>query len=101
MGYTAPEIAYPSNLRNEEQFPSDIWSVGCVIFATLAGISPYPAADLLPKPDATADPFPTDWLEFQGVSALGVELIQSLVQVDWKKRPTATMALQHRWLLLV
>lgn len=104
-GYTAPEVAADTGGLEQndkrKRFSSDIWSVGCVIFATLAGISPYPMKDSLPKPDGNDDAFPVDLLEYLQVSALGIEFIKSLVQVNWENRPTATMALEHRWLLTV
>lgn len=108
-GYTAPEVVYgdvpDTNLseydREHFRFSSDIWSVGCVIFATLTGMSPYPTDNLIPKDDRNNNAFRRDLLEYLEVSALGIEFIQSLVEVDWVKRPTARMALEHRWLLLV
>lgn len=96
-GYMAPEIFGP---EGGEYGPKvDIWSLGCVIFATLAGESPYPTPEELPKPTGDDARFPTKKLERNGVSVLGIEFIKGLVQVKADMRPTANKALDHRWLL--
>lgn len=74
---------------------ADLWSVGCVIFATLTGHSPYPDNKLV----ATDGGFPRDMLEYNEVSDLGIEFIMSLVKVVSKERLSAGAALEHKWLL--
>lgn len=92
----APEVVYTTSSGYD--LKADIWSLGCVIFATLTGRSPY-NSDKLPKPYGNDGAFPSDLLEYHEVSELGIEFIKSLVRVDSKARPTAQSALGHRWLL--
>lgn len=96
-GYMAPEIFVPQG--GKYGFKVDIWSLGCVIFATLTGESPYPTPEDLPKPTGDDTGFPTKQLELNGVSALGIKFIKGLVQVKADMRPTANRALDDRWLL--
>lgn len=105
-GYMAPEVIAqrngktmptPSSATDMLNYAPDLWSVGCLIFATLTGTSPYPD-DIIPDNDKK---FPTEILQYHEVSELGIKFIQSLVKVDRAKRMTAKMALEHRWLLLV
>lgn len=110
QGYKAPEVIRrdvflfddekktASPVNNNLNYAPDMWSVGCVIFATLTGESPYPNDLPIPENDAG---FPTDILQYHEVSELGINFIKSLVMVDSAKRMTAKTALEHRWLLLV
>ncbi|KAL0632999.1 Calcium/calmodulin-dependent protein kinase type I [Maublancomyces gigas] len=105
QGYMAPEVIRRGNGKaisspgiDKLNYAPDMWSVGCIIFATLTGKSPYPNDTLIPEND---DRFPTDILQYNEVSELGIKFIKSLVTVDMTKRLTAKMALEDRWLLLV
>lgn len=76
---------------------ADIWSLGCVIHATMTGQSPYPTFDTLPSASGGPVTFPSARLEYNGVSKLGIEFVKYLVAVDVKTRPTAARALKHNW----
>lgn len=95
-GYMAPEVFNETD--DGYGLKADIWSLGCVIFATLTGRSPY-ISEKLPKPTGNDDAFPSDLLQYHEVSELGIQFIKGLVKVDPNARPSAKMALTHRWLL--
>lgn len=120
-GYMAPEVVkytrrrsveekYGPNASEEEKksvkeeheglhqaitVMADIWSVGCVVFAMLTGHSPSPGHKLL---NDDGD-FPTETLQYNEVSVLGIEFIKKLVKVRRQDRMTALQALDDRWLL--
>lgn len=74
---------------------ADLWSVGCVIFATLTGHSPYPDDKLV----VNDNDFPREMLEYNEVSDLGIQFIMQLVKVASEERMSAEVALDHPWLL--
>lgn len=92
-GYTAPEV-----YANEGySIPSDMWSLGVIIFATMGGRFPYKNTEpraLANEARTTTLYFPSSW---KTISPLAKDFIKRLLTVDPAKRMTAAQALEHPW----
>ncbi|GAU96482.1 hypothetical protein RvY_07919 [Ramazzottius varieornatus] len=93
--YLAPE-ALSRNKRYNRLL--DMWSVGIIIYVTLAGVFPFheneDLADQIRNPRFM---FPKDpWAE---ISAAAVDLIKHLLVLEIKNRYTVYKAAQHNWFL--
>lgn len=96
-GYVAPEILerVPYNTQ------CDLWSLGVIVYILLGGYSPFEEQSqevLFRKIRAGSYVFHE---EFWGpVSEDAKDLIRCLLNIDPKKRLTATTALQHPWMTM-
>ncbi|KAL4447878.1 hypothetical protein ABPG75_005097 [Micractinium tetrahymenae] len=102
-------VMAPEVVRCRYSFPADLWSVGILAYLLLTGRLPYPFWERLyvQKKPVTADEMHREIrsaeLDFRSppwdtLSDDARDLVQSLLQRDEAKRPTAEQALQHRWL---
>jgi len=80
---------------------SDIWSLGVVLYQLLSGKAPFKGKCVLDLAQNVLDvPDQIPWLNtMKGLSQSTKELIQSMLQKDPSKRPTADELLAHTWLL--
>lgn len=93
--YLAPE-ALTRNKRYNRLL--DMWSVGIIIYVSLAGVFPFREnEDLADQIKNAAFLFPADpWAE---ISEAAIDLVKHLVVVEIKNRFTVYKAAQHRWFL--
>jgi len=90
--YCAPEVA---NKKPYNGFRADIWSLGVVLYATLFGTFPFSSNSLKRLRMGWAVPIPFDLPE---VSFEAKTLIQRMLHVDPKKRPTIEEIANDEWL---
>jgi len=94
-GYVAPEVLRGKGYGKEV----DMWSVGVILYILLCGFPPFydDNVQVLFEQILSGhfDFPPTYWA---GVSESAKDLIRKLLNVDPKKRLTATQALDHPWL---
>jgi len=94
-GYVAPEVLRGKGYGKEV----DLWSVGVIMYILLCGFPPFydDNVQVLFEQILSGhfDFPPTYWA---GVSDSAKDLIRKLLNVDPKKRLTATQALEHPWL---
>ncbi|KAK6310163.1 hypothetical protein J4Q44_G00200440 [Coregonus suidteri] len=94
-----PEFAAPELIQGTPvSLSTDVWSAGVLAYVMLSGVSPFLDESLeetcvnICKLDFC---FPEDY--FQGVSQAARDFINSTLQQDPRKRPSATTCLQHPW----
>uniref|UniRef100_A0A8C7WL56 non-specific serine/threonine protein kinase n=1 Tax=Oncorhynchus mykiss TaxID=8022 RepID=A0A8C7WL56_ONCMY len=94
-----PEFAAPELIQGTAvSLSTDVWSAGVLAYVMLSGVSPFLDESLeetcvnICKLDFC---FPEDY--FQGVSQAARDFISSTLQQDPRKRPIATICLQHPW----
>ncbi|CAB1346631.1 unnamed protein product [Coregonus sp. 'balchen'] len=94
-----PEFAAPELIQGTAvSLSTDVWSAGVLAYVMLSGVSPFLDESLeetcvnICKLDFC---FPEDY--FQGVSQAARDFISSTLQQDPRKRPSATICLQHPW----
>jgi len=90
-GYTAPEIL-EKGIATEK---SDIFSCGIILYYMLSGKIPYASINSV----EIENEINYDELKKLGVSEKAIELIKTLTNSDPDKRPTASKALQNKWIL--
>ena len=94
-GYCAPEILK----RKGYDSAVDLWSCGVILYILLCGFPPF-ADDNLRVLFQTIEKgkydFPSPW--WDAISKEAKNLVQVLLVVDPAARPTATQALDHKWL---
>ena len=92
-GYMAPEVRARGRGGDGDGYTerADMWSVGCVCHLLLSG-APLAAAAVTAAPPGLTDEV---WTR---VSTDGRAFVRALLHPDPAARPTATEALQHRWL---
>eukprot|EP00271_Cylindrocystis_brebissonii_P003682 TRINITY_DN1492_c1_g1_i1.p1 TRINITY_DN1492_c1_g1~~TRINITY_DN1492_c1_g1_i1.p1 ORF type:complete len:506 (-),score=88.59 TRINITY_DN1492_c1_g1_i1:1473-2990(-) len=104
--YMAPEVVRcrPSSVKSSTVSTygaeCDIWSVGCIMYTLLCGSPPFRGAGPSPKdtfkailkgePDVLSHPWPY-------ISGPGKALVSWMLELDPKRRPTVTQALNHPW----
>ncbi len=90
--YAAPEVI---NKVPYNGYAADIWSLGVVLYVILAGCLPFDEENLVQLFEkVTAGEFTMPmWL-----SEESQEILQSMLQVDPSKRPTAKELLGHAWM---
>jgi len=95
-GYVAPEI-----LKNQgyDSGAVDLWSAGVILYILLCGFPPFYEEELPALFEqilhARYD-FPSPW--WDKISKDAKDLVQKLLELDPKKRLTATQVLQHPWI---
>uniref|UniRef100_A0A8C8J1T2 non-specific serine/threonine protein kinase n=1 Tax=Oncorhynchus tshawytscha TaxID=74940 RepID=A0A8C8J1T2_ONCTS len=94
-----PEFAAPELIQGTAvSLSTDVWSAGVLAYVMLSGVSPFLDESLeetcvnICKLDFC---FPEDY--FQGVSQAARDFISSTLLQDPRKRPIATVCLQHPW----
>ncbi|XP_050698180.1 obscurin-like isoform X5 [Eriocheir sinensis] len=93
--YTAPEVL----LENKAHPSSDIWSLGVVIYALLAGRSAFGGVDEEDTKDNIRNvSFKCEYLN-PGLSQELVRLIMLIFKRDPCKRPTVEECWDHKWLV--
>eukprot|EP01119_Soliformovum_irregulare_P010550 TRINITY_DN2600_c0_g1_i1.p1 TRINITY_DN2600_c0_g1~~TRINITY_DN2600_c0_g1_i1.p1 ORF type:complete len:277 (+),score=77.72 TRINITY_DN2600_c0_g1_i1:102-932(+) len=90
--YCAPEV---SNNKPYNGFRADIWSLGVVLYAVLFGTFPFSSSSLKRIRMGWAVPIPFD---IPDVSFEAKALIQRMLNVDPKKRPTIEEIANDEWL---
>lgn len=75
---------------------SDIWACGCVLYKAIAGSYPFKSFPASRSVELRPPDFETPhWID---LSELGINFIQSLLDLDPDRRPSAANALQHKWM---
>jgi serine/threonine protein kinase len=103
----APELMGLGNDDDDDESkPSythavDIWALGVISFVMLTGDLPFLASDWRPlrKYVQGKDPFPSDALLAQAVSAEGCAWIESCMAPKSSDRPSAGFSRRHGWLM--
>mmetsp|Transcript_87708 Transcript_87708/g.183365 ORF Transcript_87708/g.183365 Transcript_87708/m.183365 type:complete len:583 (-) Transcript_87708:334-2082(-) len=93
--YMAPEVLNKPTYSEK----CDLWSCGCMLFIMLAGYAPFHGkteSETLKMVRSAPLDFRADY--WNKVSKEAVDLVQSLIQRDIKKRLTAAQALSHPWM---
>eukprot|EP01102_Stenamoeba_stenopodia_P008949 TRINITY_DN2619_c0_g1_i1.p1 TRINITY_DN2619_c0_g1~~TRINITY_DN2619_c0_g1_i1.p1 ORF type:complete len:443 (+),score=130.49 TRINITY_DN2619_c0_g1_i1:195-1523(+) len=94
-GYVAPEVLQAQGYG----FEVDMWSIGVITYILLCGFPPFYAEELPELFEQILKAQYTFHEEYWGhVSKTAKNFIDSLLQVDPKKRLTAKAALEHPWL---
>ncbi|XP_063855219.1 obscurin-like [Scylla paramamosain] len=95
LDYTAPEII----LEKKAHPTSDVWSLGCVIYALLAGRSAFGGVDDEDtKENVQFSRFKLEYLN-PGVSQEVVRFLMLIFKRDPSKRPTVEECWDHKWLV--
>lgn len=94
--YVAPEmIANYNNNSISYTNKCDVWNIGCTIYYILTSWSPIPA---LASFDEDPDRIPFGPLEQVGASQECIQFLQTLIELNFDKRPSAAEALELPWL---
>jgi len=90
--YIAPEVL--SNRYNEK---CDIWSCGVILYILLCGLPPFNGrSDTEIMENVKTAKF-TFGKKFNHVSKMATDLIEKMLEYDFKKRPSAKECLNHEW----
>lgn len=97
-GYLAPEVLelYPAY-----DTPSDIWSVGCILFLLLGSYFPFDDEDTSEDQvfERTRNGVYNFYPEFWSTVSKGAkDLVSTMLTVNPNKRITADAALKHEWI---
>lgn len=93
--YVAPEV-----LNRKYDKSCDIWSIGVISYILLCGYPPfYGDSDSQIFDSVRAGKFDFPSPEWDTVSKAAKDFVCSLLKKDPAKRPTATQAMQHKWIL--
>lgn len=92
-GYIAPEV------YNNRHYTCqvDVWSLGCVLYILLSGTMPFGTdKEGIKAVKRGKFYYPVD--RFRGISALAMNLIDGMLEVDAHKRLTIDQVMQHPWM---
>merc|ERR1719197_1629079 len=95
-GYVAPEIL---NNKGYDSSAVDMWSTGVILYILLCGFPPFYEEELPALFDSILHArfdFPSPW--WDAVSADAKGLVKKLLELDPKKRYTASQVLSHSWI---
>jgi len=95
-GYMAPEIFKKSGHGK----PVDIWAMGVITYFLLAGYTPFDRDSQQQEMEAIlVGDYKFEPVEYwKNVSPTAKDFIRTCLTIDPANRPTAAMALQHKWL---
>lgn len=95
LGYAAPEVL----LGTGHGKPCDIWSLGVIMYTVLSGYSPFRAESVDDFLAETSEGFKVVFHTryWKNISENAKELIESMLQLDPKARPTAKELTQKQW----
>ncbi|KAF8809413.1 Pkinase-domain-containing protein [Phlegmacium glaucopus] len=95
-GYMAPEIFKKSGHGK----PVDIWAMGVITYFLLAGYTPFDRDSQQQEMEAIiAGDYKFEPEEYwQNVSPTAKDFVRTCLTIDPVERPTAEIALQHKWL---
>ena len=91
--YIAPEV-----LQHSYDERCDVWSCGVILYILLTGIPPFNGTnddEILAQVQKGKASF--DIPEFKGISDSVIDLLQKMLTLNPKKRPTMQEVLLHRW----
>jgi len=100
---TAPFMSPEMILGSLYGTPTDVWSLGVILYVLVVGQFPYipkrPCANLMRAAIASGSPKPGFQCVVPGaeLSPQVLDLARSLLGRDPKERPSAAKALEHRW----
>lgn len=105
LAYVAPEViagksgAEENEVRNEYSSLVDMWSMGCLVYVILTGHLPFSGStqEQLYKQIKNGSYHEGPLRDFR-ISEEAKDFIDSLLQVDPNRRPTAEKALLHPWI---
>lgn len=80
--------------------PVDVWAMGVITYFLLAGYTPFDRESQQAEMDAIVrgDYSFTPLEYWANVSDVAKDFVRTCLTVDQRKRPTATEALEHKWL---
>ncbi|KAF8873792.1 kinase-like domain-containing protein [Gymnopilus junonius] len=95
-GYMAPEIFKKTGHGK----PVDVWAMGVITYFLLAGYTPFDRDSQQQEMEAIiAGDYKFEPEEYwQNVSETAKDFVRTCLDVDPSTRPTAAVALQHKWL---
>lgn len=93
LTYVAPEV-----LRKSYTSQCDLWSLGVITFVLLSGYMPFSGAEASLVDNILNGRYVMKPQRWEFVSANAKNFTQALLEGDPKKRLTAQMALEHRWI---
>ncbi|QRV85045.1 calcium/calmodulin-dependent protein kinase [Ceratobasidium sp. AG-Ba] len=95
-GYMAPEIFKKAGHHK----PVDIWAMGVITYFLLCGYTPFDRDNQQQEMEAIIrGDYKFEPVEYwANVSDTAKEFVRYCLTIDPAKRPTATQALQHKWL---
>jgi serine/threonine protein kinase len=100
LSYMAPEILeYLDTPRGEYTNAVDLWAVGCITYRLVTGVVPFPPGKSLVKYCEDKSLFPYDALLDNGIKSLCSKFIKELLETSSKRRPSASQALHHAWII--
>ncbi|CAG5099062.1 Oidioi.mRNA.OKI2018_I69.XSR.g16215.t1.cds [Oikopleura dioica] len=96
--FVAPEVLS----KNSYDVSCDIWSLGCIMYTMLGGIPPYDINEG-DSEEAVLKKLSESDLRLSGgnwnhISASAKDLIQQMLSLDVKQRPSAEQVLEHEWI---
>lgn len=98
--FGTPYYSAPEGLLGEFCDKSDVWSLGAVLYVMLCGLPPFRGANDNRVMSAISNAeYDFDLTEWQDKTEESKDFINKLLQKDPAKRPSASEALSHPWLL--
>ncbi|PRP86993.1 kinase [Planoprotostelium fungivorum] len=94
----SPDYASPERWMDQpyDTKPSDVWSLGVVLFVLLTGSMPFESSEYVAKMKESTKSFP--WPRGVEISQDVKELCASMLEYNPADRPTMKEVLKHKWL---